>query len=532
MRAIAALDAGRSVLVAAPTGSGKTVVAEHAVAKALAEGHKAFYTTPIKALSNQKYADLVRRHGAERVGLLTGDNAINGDAPVVVMTTEVLRNMIYAGSPALRGLRYVVLDEVHFLQDAYRGPVWEEVIIHLPPDVRLVCLSATVSNAEELAEWISTVRGPTEAVIEERRPVELPEPLLRRRQEHARTSTCCPTLVDGRPNPEAEPARRRSAPRAGRRRRAAGRAAGSSRRGGSRWSSGCRTRRCSRPSPSSSAARPATRRATPASTPGCASPRPTSASRIRAIVDERTATLADADLDVLGFDRLLAGLEVGIAAHHAGMVPPFKEAVEACFAEGLVKAVFATETLALGINMPARSVVIERLTKFTGERHELPHAGRVHAAHRAGRAPRHRRGRLRHRALVAVRALRAGGGAGLEPHVRAALRVPAHLQHGRQPRAPLRARARPTTCSTSPSPSTRPTGRWCGSRPASSASRRASARLRGRGAAASAATSTSTGGCGPRRSDAAPRARATAARGASTARYAALEPAHARATSW
>ncbi len=148
--------------MAAPTGSGKTVVAEYAVARALAEGGKAFYTTPLKALSNQKYGELVRRHGAEQVGLLTGDNAINGDARVVVMTTEVLRNMIYAGSASLDGLRYVVLDEVHYLQNAYRGPVWEEVIIHSPPQVDLVCLSATVSNAEELADWIRTVRGETD----------------------------------------------------------------------------------------------------------------------------------------------------------------------------------------------------------------------------------------------------------------------------------------------------------------------------------------------------------------------------------
>src|SRR5256714_12928541 len=171
--ALDALEAGRSVLVAAPTGSGKTLVAEYAVAKALAEGGKAFYTTPIKALSNQKFGDLSRRHGQANVGLLTGDNAINGDAPVVVMTTEVLRNMIYARSRALEGLRYVVLDEVHYLQNPYRGAVWEEVIIHLPATADLVCLSATVSNAEEFAEWIATVRGATEAVIEERRPVEL-----------------------------------------------------------------------------------------------------------------------------------------------------------------------------------------------------------------------------------------------------------------------------------------------------------------------------------------------------------------------
>ena len=154
--------------MAAPTGSGKTVVAEYAVAKALAEGGKAFYTTPLKALSNQKFGDLTRRYPPGTVGLLTGDNAINGDAPIVVMTTEVLRNMIYAGAPALRGLRWVVLDEVHYLQNAYRGPVWEEVIIHAPQDIGLVALSATVSNAEELADWIDTVRGATETVIEDR----------------------------------------------------------------------------------------------------------------------------------------------------------------------------------------------------------------------------------------------------------------------------------------------------------------------------------------------------------------------------
>ncbi len=161
------------MLVAAPTGSGKTLVGEYAIARALAEGGKVFYTTPLKALSNQKYGDFVAAYGAGRVGLLTGDNVVNGDAPVVVMTTEVLRNMIYASSPALHGLRYVVLDEVHYLQDPSRGAVWEEVIIHLPPEIDIVALSATVSNAEEVAEWMQTVRGATVAIIEERRPVDL-----------------------------------------------------------------------------------------------------------------------------------------------------------------------------------------------------------------------------------------------------------------------------------------------------------------------------------------------------------------------
>src|SRR6478735_5307870 len=168
-----ALEQGRGVLVAAPTGAGKTVVGEFAVHLALASGRKAFYTTPIKALSNQKYADLVRRHGPENVGLLTGDSTINGEAPVVVMTTEVLRNMMYAGSPTLRGLGYVVMDEVHYLADRFRGAVWEEVIIHLPEDVAVISLSATVSNAEEFGDWLGEVRGATEVIVSEHRPVPL-----------------------------------------------------------------------------------------------------------------------------------------------------------------------------------------------------------------------------------------------------------------------------------------------------------------------------------------------------------------------
>src|SRR5712692_3571751 len=173
LEACGALADGHGVLLAAPTGSGKTVVGEFAVHLALAEGRKCFYTTPIKALSNQKYADLVRRYSAARVGLLTGDNSINGEAPVVVMTTEVLRNMLYAGSPTLAGLSHVVLDEVHYLADRFRGAVWEEVIIHLPESVRLVALSATVSNAEEFGDWLSSVRGGTSVIVDEQRPVPL-----------------------------------------------------------------------------------------------------------------------------------------------------------------------------------------------------------------------------------------------------------------------------------------------------------------------------------------------------------------------
>ncbi len=167
------IEDGRGVLLAAPTGSGKTVVGEFAVHLALATDRKCFYTTPIKALSNQKYNDLVARYGAEQVGLLTGDNVVNGEAPIVVMTTEVLRNMLYAGSRTLLGLGFVVMDEVHYLADRMRGAVWEEVIIHLPESVTVVSLSATVSNAEEFGEWLETVRGDTTTIVEERRPVPL-----------------------------------------------------------------------------------------------------------------------------------------------------------------------------------------------------------------------------------------------------------------------------------------------------------------------------------------------------------------------
>ena len=378
VRALDALDAGRSVLVAAPTGSGKTVVAEYAVEKALAEGRKVFYTTPLKALSNQKYGDLVRAHGAGRVGLLTGDNSVNGEAPVVVMTTEVLRNMIYAASPTLGGLRYVVLDEVHYLQNPYRGAVWEEVIIHLAPDVDLVCLSATVSNAEEFADWIQTVRGETEAVIEERRPVRLQHLYLVGDRQSDEVHIL-PTFVDAeapdgsvelRPNPEASRLDSRS-----------------SRRGGPAMRGRPRGRLYA-PRRIETVERLDDEGMLPAiyfifSRAGCdqavdaclaAGLRltdPEERERIRAIAEAHVETLSDADLELLGYGAWESGLEAGFAAHHAGMVPPMKEAVEEAFAAGLVKVVFATETLSLGINMPARTVVIEKLSKFTGERHEF-----------------------------------------------------------------------------------------------------------------------------------------------------------------
>jgi ATP-dependent RNA helicase HelY len=380
-QACEALERGSGVLVCAPTGAGKTVVGEFAVHLALRAGgtggrRKCFYTTPIKALSNQKYHDLVERYGAEQVGLLTGDNAINGDAPVVVMTTEVLRNMLYAGSASLKGLAYVVMDEVHYLADRFRGAVWEEVIIHLPASVTLVSLSATVSNYEEFADWLVTVRGETEVVVSEHRPVPLWQHMLVGRRmfdlfhdaDAARKHDVHPELL-------------RYTREMLRRLELTDRAAGPG------WHSrGGRPRRWQAPPRPEVVERLDRAGLLPAilfvfSRAGCdaavqqclaAGLRLTGAderAEIRSIAQAKVASIPTEDLSVLGYWEWLDGLERGIAAHHAGMLPAFKEAVEECFVRGLVKAVFATETLALGINMPARCVVLERLVKFNGEAH-------------------------------------------------------------------------------------------------------------------------------------------------------------------
>ncbi|HVF21334.1 MAG TPA: DEAD/DEAH box helicase [Mycobacteriales bacterium] len=369
LEACRAVEAGSGVLVAAPTGAGKTVVGEFAVHLALATGTKCFYTTPIKALSNQKYGDLLARHGPASVGLLTGDNAINGDAPVVVMTTEVLRNMLYARSDALRGLGFVVMDEVHYLSDRYRGAVWEEVIIHLPESVRIVSLSATVSNAEEFADWLVTVCGETQIVLEETRPVPLFQHMMAGPKLYDLFAECDDGALT------VNPSLMRFAREQARITRDADRRHQRGPRGGVRV-----------PSRADVVEKLDGQGLLPAITfifsrAGCeagvqqclrAGLRLNSAEereRVREYVELRCADIPQEDLSVLGYPAWLDGLERGLAAHHAGMIPTFKECVEELFVRGLVKAVFATETLALGINMPARSVVLEKLNKWNGETH-------------------------------------------------------------------------------------------------------------------------------------------------------------------
>src|SRR6476619_4608503 len=417
VRACEAVEAGRGVLVAAPTGAGKTIVGEFAVHLALATGRKAFYTTPIKALSNQKYNDLVRVHGASNVGLLTGDSSINGEAPVVVMTTEVLRNMMYAGSPTLRGLGFVVMDEVHYLADRFRGPVWGEVIIHLPEDVQVVSLSATVSHAEEFGAWLAEVRGNHEVIVSEHRPVPLWQHMMVGQDLHDlfvdETSAPTASLDATRVNPDLLAAVRRA-----------------EQRGRALYDDPYRGRE--RPGPRGRGSRgpgggPAGRGFAAAGRPGGGATRAEVIShldrdgllpaitfifsrvgcdaavrqllqdgmrlipqqegeRIRRTVEERVQALHEEDLAVLGYWDFVEGLTRGFAAHHAGMLPTFWEIVEELFTAGRIRAVSATETLALGINMPARTVMIEKLVKFNGETHaDITPAEYTQLTGRAGR---------------------------------------------------------------------------------------------------------------------------------------------------
>jgi superfamily II RNA helicase len=348
--AIASLDAGRSVVVCAPTGSGKTVIAEHAIDVALAATGRVFYTTPLKALSNQKFRDLCARLGEERVGLLTGDISIRRAAPVVVMTTEVCRNILY--SPAQDGtdlvaLRVIVLDECHYINDAHRGTVWEETIMGCPRATRLVALSATIANADQLAAWMTRAHGPTDLILSHTRPV----PLHFYCFHDGRLSPLPRVSRTNAPPLSQEAVERHARP----------------------WEF--------RPEPDEVVAALRDRDMLPAiyfhfSRRGCEDAMercrhlellsPKEAETVESAISAHLAAHPDSS-----HHPHLRSLREGLATHHAGLLPRWKVLVERLFQAGLVKVVFATETLAAGINMPARTTVISGLTKRAGHEFRL-----------------------------------------------------------------------------------------------------------------------------------------------------------------
>ena len=357
IEAIDKLDSSRGVLVSAPTSSGKTVVAEYAIFRALRENAQAIYTTPLKALSNQKYRDFQRQNGEATVGLVTGENSLNEYAPVVVMTTEILRNVIYEDPRRLRDVRYVILDEVHYIDDFPRGSVWEEIVVQAPSHIKLVGLSATIGNYRELAEWMTQNRGRIETVFTDRRPTELKLWL-------AIQNRFLPLLgADGQVN-------QRAWELASRDEEAAYRVHGY------------------RSLPSNDMLQvvgglerqhmlPAiyfifSRRGCREALQRCAYHSLDLTTELEKEAIERIATdrlreLKDAD-EVALYNRMVDGsmLRRGLAVHHAGLLPFHKELVEELFQAGLIKVVFATETLSLGINMPAKAVVVSSFTKFDG----------------------------------------------------------------------------------------------------------------------------------------------------------------------
>ena len=356
-----ALEKGKGVLVAAPTGAGKTIVGEFAVELVINSGGKCFYTTPIKALSNQKFTELTAKYGESKIGLLTGDTSINSEAQIVVMTTEVLRNMIYANSQTINDLKYVVMDEVHYLADKFRGAVWEEILIHLSDAVQVISLSATVSNAEEFGEWLQTVRGETEVIVSEIRPVPLYQHVLFGNR-----------LLDlfgenQKLNPELTRLERDSY------RQVRGNWRDKA-KGPKQLTRAEIVEKLDREGLLPAITFIFSRNNCDAAVRQClaAGLRLTNSeerSEIRSVIARNMKNLAEEDLVVLGYYEWADALERGIAAHHAGLLPAFKVTVEELFQRGLVKAVFATETLALGINMPARTVVLEKLSKWNGEGH-------------------------------------------------------------------------------------------------------------------------------------------------------------------
>lgn len=366
------INEGKSVVVCAPTGAGKTVIAEHAVHKALQNGHRVFYTTPLKALSNQKFGDFSSKYGINNVGLLTGDTSINRDAQIVVMTTEVFRNMLYGtnfGSVTenLKDVKYIVLDEVHYMNDEQRGTVWEESIIYCPTTVQIIALSATVANADQLTDWINTVHSRTELVNTDFRPV----PLRFYYFDSSQPNTILPLLTpSGQLNSKIRPEKRVFHNR--------------DKKKPQRNIVKDVVRNLHEKDMLPAIYFTFSRKKCDEQMEKCASlvlVTPKEQKEIKAIVDEYLA-----ENEYLAKNKHIEYILNGVASHHAGLLPGWKVLVEKLFQKGLIKVVFATETLAAGINMPARSTVISSISKRTDSGHRTLTASEfLQMSGRAGR---------------------------------------------------------------------------------------------------------------------------------------------------
>lgn len=335
-QAVEAIDQNKSILLSAPTGAGKTLVAEYAIEKVMEAGGRAIYTAPIKALSNQKFRDFKEILGNE-VGIMTGDVTLNPDAPLLIMTTEIFRNTLFERPESLEDITYVVFDEIHYMDDPDRGTVWEESIIFAPPEIRFICLSATISNLNQFGEWIAQVRGEEIEIIKSRdRPVPL--------KHYLHFPGYGPTRSD---KIARFPKKMR--------RRGEGDSRGELIDFLQRYKKlpilfFCFSRKeCERRARHGWRLRLLTK---------------TEHAKMDALFGE-ICDLYSLEPDA-SLDELKALALEGVSYHHAGMLPQHKELVERLFTSGLIKLLFTTETFALGINMPARSVVFSSLRKFNG----------------------------------------------------------------------------------------------------------------------------------------------------------------------
>ncbi len=345
--AIAAIEANKSVIVSAPTGSGKTLIADYIIGRDIKKGLQVVYTAPIKALSNQKYKEFSRDYGESNIGLLTGDVVKNSSAPILIMTTEIYRNMVLADDPAIREVSYVIFDEIHYINDVERGYVWEESIIFSPPHIRMLCLSATIPNAEEFARWIAKIKGHEVVVVQH---TERPVPLHISFYDAELGITTLAKIRELAEIPDYRHSmgRHRSRPRHAR-------------------------------PPSHTELIRGIKDKLPCifftfSRMGCQQNAKELAAKKWFAPDARISTIirkklenAPSGINQLESTKLLRQiLPFGIGFHHAGLLPIMKEVVEDLFGQGLLKVLYTTETFAVGINMPAKTVCIESLRKFDG----------------------------------------------------------------------------------------------------------------------------------------------------------------------